>query len=69
MKINIALFARELKEKGFSSINIDSEDLTNTVLEMLGDKNFFVILHEELLLLEEGEPKSLDDYLEKIGEV
>jgi hypothetical protein len=71
MKINIAEIAEQLRKKGFTILDIDSDDLTDAVIELLDEKELFVELSEEMEKLEDQE-RNVEtelEYLEKIGEV
>jgi hypothetical protein len=72
-KIHLDDIAEKLIERGFSSQDIDSDDLTNAVVELLQDEyDLFTALEEELQKIEDKnhpEPRDIEDYLEKIGEV
>lgn len=71
-KIHLDDIARKLIEQGFTSQQIDSDDLTNRVVEILQDEyDFFSELEETLQKLEDEnhpEPRTKAEYLEKIGE-
>jgi hypothetical protein len=72
MKLRLNEIAEELIEKGFTSNQVDSDELTNRVIEILANKGFFENLHDEMTLIEDEnhpEPKNLGEYLEKIGEI
>jgi hypothetical protein len=71
MKLRLNEIAEELIEKGFTSNQINSDELTNRVIEILADKGFFENLQDEMTLIEDEnhpEPRNLGEYLEKIGE-
>lgn len=70
-KIHLDQIAQELIDKGFTSQQIDSEELVNRVIEILADKSFFENLQDEMTLIEDEnhpEPRTREEYLEKIGE-
>ena len=70
MRLRLDEIAQELNKKGFSSLDIDTPKFDKKVLEILVDLGFFENLQDELTLIEkDNEPKSLGDYLEKIGEI
>jgi hypothetical protein len=72
-KIHLDDIAEKLIERGFSSRDIDSDDLTNAVVELLQDDyELFTALEEKMQTIEDGnhpEPRDVGEYLEKIGEV
>lgn len=71
MKIRLDYLAQQLIEEGFSSKQIDSDKLTDRIIEILSDKDFFNNLHDEMTLIEEEnhpEPTTKEEYLERIGE-
>jgi hypothetical protein len=71
MKIRLEHLAQQLIEEGFSSKQIDSDKLTDRIIEILSDKDFFNNLHDEMTLIEEEnhpEPTTKEEYLERIGE-
>lgn len=72
-KIHLDDIAEKLIEKGFTSRDIDSNDLTDRVLEILQDEyELFTALEEEMQKIEDDnhpEPRDVGEYLEKIGEV
>ena len=71
MKINIAEIAAELRTQGFNVLDIDSEELTNAVIEILFSEGLFDELSNEMER-QESDSRSVEtelDYLEKIGEV
>lgn len=70
-KIHLDDIAEKLIEKGFSSRDIDSDDLTNAVIELLQDDyELFTALEEKMQTIEDGEikPRCKADYDESIGE-
>lgn len=72
MKIKLDYLAEQLIDEGFSTMDIDSNELTNRVIELLDEQDFFSNLLEEMQIVEDNnhpEPKNIGDYLEKIGEV
>lgn len=67
-KIHLDEVARKLVNKGFSSRQIDSEELTNAVLEILQDEyDLFTALEEEFEKIE-NVPQTKNEYDESIGE-
>ena len=72
MKIKLDYLAEQLIDQGFSTKDIDSNELTNRVIELLDEQDFFSNLLKEMQIVEDNnhpEPKNIGDYLEKIGEV
>ena len=70
-KIHLDDIAEKLIEKGFTSRDIDSDDLTNRVIEILQDEyDFFTALEETLQRIEDSEivPRNKAEYDESIGE-
>ena len=71
-KIHLDDIARKLIDQGFTSQQIDSDDLVNRVTEILQDEyDFFTSLEEEMQKFEDEnhpEPRTKAEYLEKIGE-
>jgi hypothetical protein len=68
MKLRLDEIARELKNKGLSS----GDDLTEGLLEILEGKDLFLLLADEMSVIEDeekSEKMTYLDYLEKIGEV
>jgi len=72
-KIHLDDIAEKLIESGLTSRDIDSDDLTNRVVEILqNDYDFFTALEEKMQEIEDNnhpEPRDIGEYLEKIGEV
>ena len=72
-KIHLDDIAEKLVESGLTSRDIDSDDLTNRVIEILqNDYDFFTALEEKMQEIEDDnhpEPRDVGEYLEKIGEV
>jgi hypothetical protein len=67
-KIHLDEVARKLVNKGFSSRQIESEELTNAVLEILQDEyDLFTALEEEFEKIE-NVPQTKTEYDESIGE-
>lgn len=71
-KIHLDDIARKLIDQGFTSQQIDSDDLTNRVVEILQDEyELFSEIGEKMQKLENvtlHEPKTKADYDESIGE-
>jgi len=70
-KIHLDDIAQKLVTKGFTSQQIDSNELTNIVAEILQDEyDFFSSLEEEMQKIEDGEikPRTRAEYDESIGE-
>jgi hypothetical protein len=70
-KIHLDDIAEKLIEKGFTSQQIDSEDLVNSVLEILQDEyDFFIALEEKMQEVENAQtsPRNKAEYDESIGE-
>lgn len=70
-KIHLDDIAEKLVESGLTSKDIDSDDLTNRVIEILQDEyDFFTALEETLQRIEDSEivPRSKAEYDESIGE-
>ena len=71
-KIHLDDIARKLIDQGFTSQQIDSDDLTNRVVEILQDEyELFSEIGEKMQKLEDAtlhEPKTKADYDESIGE-
>lgn len=70
-KIHLDDIAQKLVDKGFTSRQIDSNELTNIVAELLQDEyDFFTSLEEEMQKIENGEikPRNRAEYDESIGE-
>jgi DNA topoisomerase IA len=70
-KIHLDDIAQKLIDKGFTSQQIDSNELTNIVVELLQDEyDFFTSLEEEMQKIENGEikPRNRAEYDESIGE-
>ena len=70
-KIHLDDIAEKLLDKGFTSQQIDSNELTNIVAELLQDEyDFFSSLEEEMQKIEESgiKPRNKAEYDEKIGE-
>ena len=70
-KIHLDDIARKLIEKGFTSQQIDSDDLTNAVVELLQDEyELFTTLEDEMQQLETAgiSPRNKAEYDESIGE-
>ena len=70
-KIHLDDISEKLLEKGFTSQDIDSEDLTNKVLEILqSEYDLFTSLQEEMQKIEDSGivPRSKTEYDESIGE-
>jgi hypothetical protein len=70
-KIHLDDIAEKLIEKGFTSQQIDSNELTNIVAELLQDEyDFFSSLEEEMQKIEESgiKPRNKAEYDEKLGE-
>jgi hypothetical protein len=70
-KIHLDDIAEKLVESGLTSKDIDSDDLTNRVIEILQDEyDFFTALEETLQRIEDSEivPRTKAEYDESIGE-
>jgi hypothetical protein len=70
-KIHLDDIAEKLIEKGFTSRDIDSDDLTDRVLEILQDEyELFTALEEEMQKIEDAGivPRNKAEYDESIGE-
>ena len=70
-KIHLDDIAQKLVDKGFTSQQIDSNEITNIVAEILQDEyDFFTSLEEEIQKIENGEikPRNRAEYDESIGE-
>jgi len=70
-KIHLDDIAEKLIESGLTSRDIDSDDLTNRVIEILQDEyDFFTALEETLQRIEDSEivPRTKAEYDESIGE-
>ena len=70
-KIHLDDIAQKLIDKGFTSQQIDSNELTNIVAEILQDEyDFFSSLEEEMQKIENGEikPRTRAEYDESVGE-
>lgn len=70
-KIHLDDIAEKLIEKGFTSQQIDSDDLTNRVVEILADEyDLFTSLAEEMQQVEDRGvlPRNKAEYDESIGE-
>lgn len=70
-KIHLDTIAEKLIESGFTSLDIDSDKLTDAVLEILqNDYDLFTAIGEEMQTIEErgNFPKTKADYDESIGE-
>ena len=70
-KIHLDDIAEKLIESGLTSRDIDSDDLTNRIIEILQDEyDFFTALEETLQRIEDSEivPRSKAEYDESIGE-
>ena len=70
-KIHLDDIAEKLIEKGFTSQQIDSDDLTNRVIEILQDEyDLFSSLEEEMQKIEDAEikPRNKAEYDESLGE-
>lgn len=70
-KIHLDNIAEKLIEKGFTSRDIDSDDLTNRVIEILQDDyELFTALEEEMQKIEDAGifPRNKAEYDESIGE-
>lgn len=70
-KIHLDDIAEKLIEKGFTSQDIDSDDLTNRVIELLQDEyDLFTALEEEMQKIEDVGiiPRNKAEYDESIGE-
>lgn len=70
-KIHLDDIAQKLMDRGFTSQQIDSNELTNIVAELLQDEyDFFTSLEEEMQKIENGEikPRNRAEYDESIGE-
>jgi len=70
MKIRLDQLAQQLIDDGFSSREIDSDKLINKIIQVLADKDFFNNLHDEMTLIEDEktQPRTKEEYLERIGE-
>lgn len=71
MRIRLENIAEQLISEGFKSQEIDSEKLTNRVIEILGDLDLFTNLHDEMTLIEDEnhpEPRTMFEYMERLGE-
>jgi DNA-binding ferritin-like protein len=70
-KIHLDDIAEKLIKKGFTSQQIDSDALTNAVVEFLQDDyDLFTALEEEMQSVEDAgnKPKTRAEYDESIGE-
>jgi hypothetical protein len=72
-KINLDDIADRLTQKGLSSRDVDSDKFITQLVEILEDEyNLLSELTDKLESLEDANhpcPESLEDYLEKIGEI
>ena len=71
-KIHLDDIAEKLIESGLTSRDIDSDDLTNRVIEILQDEyELFTALEETLQRIEDAgiAPRNKAEYDESIGEV
>jgi flagellar biosynthesis chaperone FliJ len=72
-KIHLDDIAEKLTQKGFSSQDVDSDKFITQLVEILEDEyNLLSELSDKLESLEDinhPEPETLEDYLEKIGEI
>lgn len=59
-----------LIEKNFTSLDVDSPKLENEILQFLADQNFFSLLYDEMVNVEQekNQPRNEAEYREKIGE-
>lgn len=59
-----------LIEKNFTSLDVDSPKLENEVMQFLADQNFFSLLYDEMVNIEQekNQPRNEAEYREKIGE-
>lgn len=64
MKIKIDYLAQQLIDEGFCSRQIDSDKLTNRVIELLSDIEFFNNLYHEMDVIEEN-TKIIREYYAK----
>lgn len=53
MKLRLDEIAQEMINRGHSSINFDSDDFINAVLEILAEKDLFTLIGDEIHLLED----------------
>jgi len=71
-KLNLERIAEKMKDRGFSSLDFDSDDFINGVIEILADDyDLFSEIGEKMQKLENvtlHEPKTKADYDESIGE-
>jgi hypothetical protein len=70
-KIHLDDIAQKLVDKGFTSQQIDSDDLVNRFIEILADEyDFFSSLEEEMQKIEDTEikPRNKAEYDESLGE-
>lgn len=70
MKINFRELSEMLIEKNFTSLDVDSPKLENEVMQFLADQNFFSLLYDEMVNIEQekNQPRNEAEYREKIGE-
>jgi DNA topoisomerase IA len=70
-KIHLDDIAQKLVDKGFTSQQIESNELSNIVIELLQDEyDFFTSLEEEMQKIENSEikPRNKAEYDESLGE-
>jgi hypothetical protein len=70
-KIHLDDIAQKLEDKGFTSQQIESNELSNIVIELLQDEyDFFTSLEEEMQKIENSEikPRNKAEYDESLGE-
>ena len=67
MKLQLDQIAKKMINAGFSSSDVDKESFTNRIVEILGDKDLFNLISEEMQILEEERessiPLSYEDYV------
>jgi hypothetical protein len=70
MIIRTEIIAQKLIELGFSSREIDSDEVTAEIIQILAERDLFNLIHEEMTLIEDekNQPRNREEYLERIGE-
>jgi dihydroxyacetone kinase-like predicted kinase len=72
VQLKLNKIAKEMIEKGFKSTDLDKNAFVDAIIEMLDGRELFTLISEEMEILEDEnhpEPKDLESYLERMGEV
>ena len=72
MNLRLDEIAKKLIEDGFSSLDFDKESFTNRIIEILDDKDLFVLISEEMQVIEDEmmdqRKISCEDYVGRFGQ-